>query len=1523
MQAKTSDHAGGKKRKKTKGEEGGGDPFMKPPSSSELLDLQRTKLLFGSHLFRLQTEELIRSRKVKREKLSSLEGFLRHLKDQIDQMPTVQVNEGADLKAKYPFLRETFHPHPPSAPLSAFKLKAPLRVDLVGSFLLGSSCKPMRNVDVALEMDTEAMLEEKDFRNHKYLDKRAAFVAELFLFLKKRLGHSNSQKGEESGALSASVWLTAWQGDVTKPIVVVRPRLPSSGGSSSGWAVRLFPSLPAPPSAPSAPSAAANGKAEGGGPTAQWAGALAPQCGNLRRGRHARALVEQARREKKPPPAMPPSAYYNGLVAEDMRMRSTLLTLRAASKKAPAVPDAGVLLKVWALQRGLIPPSDVCGHGGRLKGSEEDVRLVMRLETAGVQTAMLGSGLSGCVLELLCAHVAVSGGEAAVGSAVQLLKLTLQMLAEWGGFNSKTPKGGGAQAGGDVVFGVRGFRRLGLRVSSSSSSMSPSSARLNVSTRWCLWESEKKEFNFLFRAQTAMMDLCRHAAASLSAFEALEERSSSSSGGSGSGSGLFEALFSSDQQRAEMNDDLCLIVHNVSGVNVKRPEGTEGEQEEEEEEKEDILLRSCPPRPPPSVASALRGPPHGLPFSLPSLSEEWGLSRLFSLASLLELLLGDALNDRVSSLSIRFFAVRRPEGGSKKEKEGEGEEAHRERVVCGWRGSSDSGSWDLGVRVGICLESGAGTQVHRAVDKGPSAGDGAAARQFRHFWGEKSELRRFKDSSILEVAPWQKTGGTQGSLPPALCPNSKSSEGAAKLALLQKTIVEQIILHTLKTHLPFLQLSSESESPSPLAVLHCAPTGFPLPISEKQRNLWASFSNLKEQLTSLESLPMSVKDLSFASPDLAYMEALKLPPSGPSAELSEIAGSGAKRRKGAKALRQAAVSTDCPAPSECVLEFQGTGGWPPEKAPLLRMKTALLLQAANEMTETHAVVTNAALGFCDFVTPAATFRVRVVHPRELLNSASLACAFEPVWKVRPRPSVFADLRTLWWRPALRSRLHALGLRCPAFPPSVALCKQWAARHLPPSVSDGEGEGDRELGGSVGDPSLCPSAALSWNEELVEMIVASLFMGEAGGAWKETGEDEEGGGESICPLGFAGSPQSPHVALSRFLLLLSTRDWTSTPLLVDPSPPGTGGRDGMVGVTEEEEKEARTQGAGGKTKVAKRLREAFERSRRAVSEFLQQQQDGGYEEEAPPLPPHFWVASPLDPHCLLLGGPPIDSPYALALIRAATAGLLRMRMNEELNLLPPPPRGLGAGVSSVLEKALERRRTAENMWRPLFQWEEGSFDAVLLLDPSLCASSSSSSGDHDDMGLDSGGDGLGGRKRRREESGLLPSGASSAYANLPASSDGPNSSGESLGPLAAGRRAAVPFAAALRHFIRTVAWHARGAAYLFVDPLTGVWVEDGEGGTGQVIPSVCRQIGIRFRPSAFLPIPPRPAGGPFGFPQCLIGVDRDGEQEKRGEGAGVLTVANPILFLAGLQAQGGGLVQRIVVAGADFSNSDKS
>lgn len=56
-------------------------------------------------------------------------------------------------------------------------------------------------------------------------------------------------------------------------------------------------------------------------------------------------------------------------------------------------------------------------------------------------------------------------------------------------------------------------------------------------------------------------------------------------------------------------------------------------------------------------------------------------------------------------------------------------------------------------------------RILRAVDIGPPADQKAQAADYRRFWGERSELRRFKDGQIAESVVWEANAGSRHTIP--------------------------------------------------------------------------------------------------------------------------------------------------------------------------------------------------------------------------------------------------------------------------------------------------------------------------------------------------------------------------------------------------------------------------------------------------------------------------------------------------------------------------------------------------------------------------------------------------------------------------------------------------------------------------------------------------------------------------------------------------------------------------------------
>ena len=227
--------------------------------------------------------------------------------------------------------------------------------------------------------------------------------------------------------------------------------------------------------------------------------------------------------------------------------------------------------------------------------------------------------------------------------------------------------------------------------------------------------------------------------------------------------------------------------------------------------------------------------------------------------------------------------------------------------------------------------------VSRAVDHGPAAEDKKAATKFRRFWGEKAELRRFKDGSILESLVWAKSA--------------------------QASIPEQIIAYILHRHIginPNRDLKFVGEDFVAL-----------LPDSE---DAGPAFGQLREELKTLErhirdleDIPLQLKQLSAISASLRSTS-LNVPFYSPRAPLAT--------------------------PAEVIITFEGSGRWPDDIIAIQRTKIAFLLKIAELLEEAgHGYKCSVGieneehefLNCCilDIVTPTgAAFRFRIHNERE-------------------------------------------------------------------------------------------------------------------------------------------------------------------------------------------------------------------------------------------------------------------------------------------------------------------------------------------------------------------------------------------------------------------------------------------------------------------------------------------------------------------------------------------------------------
>lgn len=292
--------------------------------------------------------------------------------------------------------------------------------------------------------------------------------------------------------------------------------------------------------------------------------------------------------------------------------------------------------------------------------------------------------------------------------------------------------------------------------------------------------------------------------------------------------------------------------------------------------------------------------------------------------------------------------------------------------------------------------------ANRTVDHGPSAENKQEAASFRKFWGEKSELRRFKDGSILESVVW--------------------SSGSA-------AVIEQIVMYILERHVSIeaaehAQFIGDAFAPLIAAGQIQGQSGVTpfLPIMN-------AFSALETDIRELEELPLQLRHIKAADSQLRYAS-IEPPAAGHH-------------------------------PASVVLQFEASGRWPDDLCAIQRTKIAFLLRIAELLPKANSDYT-ARVGlenpsqpaqnqaFLDVTAPGGfTFRIRIYHDREVtlfdrqLKDNSLDAA--------SRESAAASL-ALYKREFVHSPLHSqvlqtLSTRFQALSPAMRLTKRWFASHL--------------------------------------------------------------------------------------------------------------------------------------------------------------------------------------------------------------------------------------------------------------------------------------------------------------------------------------------------------------------------------------------------------------------------------------------------------------------------------------------
>ncbi|KAK0101481.1 hypothetical protein ONS95_006651 [Cadophora gregata] len=314
--------------------------------------------------------------------------------------------------------------------------------------------------------------------------------------------------------------------------------------------------------------------------------------------------------------------------------------------------------------------------------------------------------------------------------------------------------------------------------------------------------------------------------------------------------------------------------------------------------------------------------------------------------------------------------------------------------------SPGSPQQDQSLQVSVVFDP---ANIDRLVDHGPAAEEKKKAAKFQKFWGEKAELRRFKDGSILESLIW-----------PA---------GSAH------AIFRDIVAYLINRHLG-------QEASTSLVFIG---EGFDkiLPSSSTSVKHFDSLSEayrvFEKKIRDIADLPLQLKQLSALSPQLRY--ASIDPPLFSSSQPMKV-------------------------PADVLMQFEGSGRWPDDVVAIQRIKIAFLLKIGSLLQAERYITTRVGLenedlpmqncAFLDVIYDSGVvFRLRIHNDRE---QTLLERQVKDKSSDHHTREAAVSALSVYKKSFIQLPLHtqSIATHCTRFPllsPAIRLTKMWFDKHM--------------------------------------------------------------------------------------------------------------------------------------------------------------------------------------------------------------------------------------------------------------------------------------------------------------------------------------------------------------------------------------------------------------------------------------------------------------------------------------------
>lgn len=317
-------------------------------------------------------------------------------------------------------------------------------------------------------------------------------------------------------------------------------------------------------------------------------------------------------------------------------------------------------------------------------------------------------------------------------------------------------------------------------------------------------------------------------------------------------------------------------------------------------------------------------------------------------------------------------------------------------------------------------------KANSVVERGPIA-NLPEAKEFRSFWSEKSQLRRFKDGDVCEAVVW-----------------SDSKVAISKKRCIVRDIVHYVFLHKLSiSSEKFIYIADQAESvlENPFVV----PIGFDYGTGEAASLCCIdNFNDVGKLIRQLEGLPLTVSSVQGISPVLRYADVI------PPLSRTHVDNKKQRKTKGncimAPTDEEIKIAPGLVEPIEGVLQFASSGKWPNELNAVRRMITAFYINLAARLNKDCNLTSQPFVDHIDIMKNGFVFRFRIYYPGEI---SLIKKELMPDGMIRYRDTEESlNLeRSMVQLPTLTSSLHGLSAQYPSYGPTCCLAKRWLRSQL--------------------------------------------------------------------------------------------------------------------------------------------------------------------------------------------------------------------------------------------------------------------------------------------------------------------------------------------------------------------------------------------------------------------------------------------------------------------------------------------